>query len=440
MRNWAHAWWYHLFWYCATPLIAAYLLWRGRKQMEYRQHWGERWGFYTIKTVQPLIWVHAVSVGETQAAQPLVEALLAAYPNHRILLTHMTPTGRATGERLFGDRVLRCYLAYDYPCAAARFLKHFQPVLGILLETEIWPNLLRQAQQQGVPMALVNARLSEKSARKAQRWGSLMRSALGSLRLIAAQTPADAQRLQALGAPAVVVTGNLKFDVAPDESLRQLGLQWRSAIDAGDGENTRQPRPVVLAASTREGEEALILEKLPALAADALLVLVPRHPQRFEQVAQFLLQQNIPFARRSQWQPGQAIPASVRVWLGDSMGEMPAYCSVCDAAFIGGSLLPLGGQNLIEACAIGKPVLIGPHTFNFAQASEQAITAGAARRVDDATMLMTLANRILQQPEKQEAMASAALAFSQQHRGATQRTMEGLAGLLVDNEGMAGDQ
>ncbi|TAK90609.1 MAG: 3-deoxy-D-manno-octulosonic acid transferase [Burkholderiaceae bacterium] len=424
MKYWVRAWWYDLLWYVATPFIAAYLLWRGRKQKEYLQHWRERWGFYSIVVERPLIWVHAVSVGETQAAQPLIEALLQAYPEHRILLTHMTPTGRATGERLFGDRVQRAYLAYDYPCATARFFKHFQPVLGIVLETEIWPNLLRQAQKHRVPMALVNARLSEKSARKAARWGGLMQEALRSLRLIAAQTPADAQRLYALGAQDVVVTGNLKFDVAPDEALRALGQQWRAAIDA------QQTRPVVLAASTREGEEALILEKLPALAADALLVLVPRHPQRFEEVAQLLQQQGIPFARRSQWQPGQAIPASVRVWLGDSMGEMTAYCSVCDAAFIGGSLLPLGGQNLIEACAVGKPILLGPHTFNFAQASEQAITAGAARRVDDATMMMTFANRILQHPAKQESMASAALVFSRQHRGATQRTLAQLKNLL----------
>lgn len=421
-------WGYNAIWYCASPLIAVYLLARSRRQPEYRQHWGERWGFYQPTTRAPLIWVHAVSVGETQAAQPLVDALLHAYPQHHILLTHMTPTGRATGARLFGDRserVTQVYLPYDYPCATARFFKYFKPALGILLETEIWPNLLRQAQRQNIPVALVNARLSEKSAHKASRWKKLMPQvmyeALQSLRLIAAQTAADAERLQALGALQVAVTGNLKFDVQPAPALAAQGAHWRTVLDV---------KTVLLAASTREGEEPLLLEKLPQLDSHALLVIVPRHPQRFEEVAQLLTQRGIPFQRRSQWDGQSALAQNTRVLLGDSMGEMPAYYAACDVAFIGGSLVPLGGQNLIEACALGKPVLIGPHTFNFAQASEQAIAAGAAHRVEDAAMLMSVANRILQQTEQQRDMARAALQFSQQHRGATQRTVQLLASFL----------
>lgn len=425
-------WLYNALWYLASPLIAGYLLVRSRKQPEYRQHWGERWGFYTHATRRmhaPLIWVHAVSVGETQAAQPLIEALLHTYPTCQILLTYMTPTGRATGARVFGqrfdERVVQAYLAYDYPGATARFFKYFKPDLGIVLETEIWPNLLQQAQRKKIPVALVNARLSEKSARKAERWKNLMpqvmHEALQSLQLIAAQTPADAERLKILGATQVEVTGNMKFDVQPDQTLSQLGAQWRAASGAAS---------VLLAASTREGEEALILDQLAQLDASTLLVLVPRHPQRFEEVAQLLLQRNIPFQRRSQWDGKSRLTENTRVLLGDSMGEMPAYYAFCDVAFVGGSLVPLGGQNLIEACALGKPVLIGPHTFNFTQASEQAVIANAARRVEDAAMLMAQANRILQSPQKQHSMASAALQFSQQHRGATQRTLQLLIPLL----------
>lgn len=418
---------YSLLWYLATPFIALYLLWRSRKQVEYRQHWSERWGFYTLKYQQPLIWVHAVSVGETQAAQPFIELLLTKYPHYQILLTHMTPTGRAAGARLFGKRVLQCYLAYDYRCASARFFQHFKPVIGIILETEVWPNLISQGQKQGIPIVLVNARLSEKSARQAQRYANLMRITFQKLKMIAAQTTDDAARLCKFTDINIVVTGNMKFDVTPNAQQRMQGLQWYKLFK---GESIEQQRPIFLAASTREGEEALLLDEIAFLDKPTLCVIVPRHPQRFEEIAQLLKQRDIAFIRRSQWDQQSAIPAEIAVLLGDSMGEMPAYYAACDLAFIGGSLVPVGGQNLIEACALGKPVLIGPYTFNFSQASREAVNQGAAKRIQNPQELIIQVNQLFQQPAELQMMATAAFQYSAQHRGATQKTLQILRPLL----------
>jgi 3-deoxy-D-manno-octulosonic-acid transferase len=402
---------YTLLLYLLLPYILFHLLWRSRRQPEYRRHVGERFGFYRGKPSTPLIWLHAVSVGETRAAVPLVAQLLAHYPKHRILLTHMTPTGRETGRLLFGDSVLQCYLPYDFPFAAQRFLRHFKPEIGLLMETEIWFNLVQACKKTGVPLLLVNARMSEKSARKYGRFRTLSRDSLQSLAAIAAQTETDARRLTELGAPAVRITGNLKFDVAVPQSAIDLGENLRRRFGA--------VRPVFLAASTREGEEALIMEALARIVIpDLLVVIVPRHPQRFDQVAALLAQRGILFQRRSE---GQPVAPETQVLLGDSMGEMFAYYAACDIAFIGGSLLPLGGQNLIEAAAKGKPVLIGPHTFNFAEVSELAIQAGAALRVANAEELMLSAGDLLKAPEKIKAMSAAALAFADRHRGATER-------------------
>jgi 3-deoxy-D-manno-octulosonic-acid transferase len=402
---------YTLLLYLLLPYILFHLLWRSRRQPEYRRHVGERFGFYRGKPSTPLIWLHAVSVGETRAAVPLVAQLLAHYPKHRILLTHMTPTGRETGRLLFGDSVLQCYLPYDFPFAAQRFLRHFKPEIGLLMETEIWFNLVQACKKTGVPLLLVNARMSEKSARKYGRFRTLSRDSLQSLAAIAAQTETDARRLTELGAPAVRITGNLKFDVAVPQSAIDLGENLRRRFGAA--------RPVFLAASTREGEEALIMEALARIVIpDLLVVIVPRHPQRFDQVAALLAQRGILFQRRSE---GQPVAPETQVLLGDSMGEMFAYYAACDIAFIGGSLLPLGGQNLIEAAAKGKPVLIGPHTFNFAEVSELAIQAGAALRVANAEELMLSVGDLLKAPEKIKAMSAAALAFADRHRGATER-------------------
>jgi 3-deoxy-D-manno-octulosonic-acid transferase len=395
------------------PVALARLLWRGRREPGYREHIGERLGRYDDETTpEPLIWLHAVSVGETRAAEPLVRALGARCPTHRILLTHMTPTGRRTGESLFRDGVLRAYLPYDYPGAVRRFLDHYRPRLGILLETEVWPNLVHACAARGVPLFLANARLSEKSLHGYLRVPGLARETFSRFSAIAAQTREDADRLRLLGARHVDVTGNLKFDVQPSGSQIELGESWRRGFGG---------RPVLLAASTREGEEALLLDAMARLPSEVLLVIVPRHPQRFGEVAALLENRNITHQRRSANQP---ISSATRVLLGDSMGEMFAYHACCDAAFIGGSLRPFGAQNLIEACAVGKAVLIGPSTYNFAEAAERAIAAGAALAVGDAQDLMSKAADLLADRGRLERMSRAGLEFTREHRGATGRVLK----------------
>lgn len=414
---------YTLLLWLLLPLILLRLLWRARLQPGYRQHLAERFGFYPglADNGKPIIWLHAVSVGETRAAEPLINALQQRYPDHQILLTHMTPTGRTTGEDLFGDRVQRVYLPYDYPFAVRRFLRHFQPRLGLLLETELWPNLIAGCKAANLPLLLVNARLSEKSARQYAHIPSLSQESLQGLAAVAAQTEADAERLAAIGATNPAVVGNLKFDIPPPAAMLERGQELRRQF----GED----RPIFLAASTRDGEEALLLEALHASDdTDFLTVIVPRHPQRFDEVAALLFKQGIPFQRRSENRP---VPSDIRVVLGDSMGEMFAYYAACDVAFIGGSLMPYGGQNLIEACAVGVPVLIGPHTFNFTQASELAVKDGAALRVGSKEELVSTAVALLQNPERRAAMAKAGKTFAGKHQGATRRIIELLAPFLA---------
>lgn len=402
---------YSLCFFLALPLIWLRLLWRARRQPDYLHHLGERHGFFPPRPDGPLIWVHAVSVGETRAIQPLVEALLDRYPDSRILLTGMTPTGRATGRDIYGERVFQCYLPYDLPFTVDRFFRHFSPRFGVLMETEVWPNLLAAARRHAVPVLLANARLSARSARGYQRFAPLARPAFAALSGVAAQTATDAGRLQALGAAPVEICGNLKFDVAPAADKLALGRAWRATI----GE-----RPVWLAASTREGEEALLLAAWrQALPTGALLILVPRHPQRFDEVADLCRTAGFAIERRSYGLPQK----DTEIWLGDSMGEMAAYYAAADLAFIGGSLLPLGGQNLIEAAACGCPVLIGPHTFNFAQATDDALAAGAARRVGSAEALVGAVRQLLQAADERAAMQGAAQAFAAAHRGATARML-----------------
>ncbi|HYC42489.1 MAG TPA: lipid IV(A) 3-deoxy-D-manno-octulosonic acid transferase [Noviherbaspirillum sp.] len=407
---------YSFAWWLALPLVLGRLWWRGRKEPGYRQHMAERFGFYSARPGQKMLWVHAVSVGETRAAEPLVDALLREYPDHAILLTHMTPTGRATGKSLFqkhGDRLMQCYLPYDTGFMVGRFLKHFTPRICILMETEVWPNLIAQCVKHRVPVALVNARLSERSLAKAHRLSALMGEAAKGFSCVAAQTEADAERLRRFGAPNVSVTGSIKFDVTPPAQALATGEALRKMMES---------KPVLLCASTREGEEDLILDALDGSGLDnALVVIVPRHPQRFDEVAAKIAVRGLPMQRRSVLDA--ALPDGIRVLLGDSMGEMFAYYTACDLAFIGGSLLPLGGQNLIEACAVGKPVLIGPHTFNFSVVSEEAIAAGAASRVETASDMLRVASNLLANKDECERMGERALAFARQHRGATARTI-----------------
>ncbi len=405
-------------WIVATPFALARLAWRSRRQRGYLDRLGERFGIYAPAGSAPRIWIHAVSVGETRAAAPIVEALARRFPDHRILLTHMTPTGRETGESLFGDRVEQAWLPYDLRFAVRRFLAHWRPRFGVILETELWPRLLEECAHEGVPVVLANGRLSERSARRYARIPSLARWAFANLAGVAAQTEADARRFRALGAREVAVTGNVKFDMDVPAGMLERGREFRGRFGTA--------RPVWVAGSTREGEEALLLDALARLegAPHALLVVVPRHPQRFEEVSRLAAAHGFAVARRSD---ERAVDAGVRVVVGDSMGEMLAYYAAADVVIMGGSLLAYGSQNLIEACALGRPVIVGPHTYNFEEASEGAIAAGAALRVPDAEAALRTAAALSSDDARRREMGEKARDFVAAHRGAVQRLVEWLA-------------
>lgn len=407
--------------YCLLPWLAGKLALRCIKQAAYRRHWQERFGFYTRPCQSGVIWLHCVSVGETRAAAPLISALLEAYPQHSLLLTHSSPSGWATSEQLFGDRVQRAYLPYDLPFAVQRFLKQFNPRLGVLLETEIWFNLLAACQHRQIPMLLANARLSEKSAAGYAKLGKLARDGIRSLDLIAAQTNQDALRFQQLGASHLTTLGNLKFDVAIPSDAQSQGLHLRGLFGSA--------RPVFLAASTRDGEEALILEALAqATIPDLLSVIVPRHPQRFGQVEALLKKRGLAYEKRSAL--NQPVARHTQVILGDSMGELFSYYASADVCLIGGSLLPYGGQNLIEAMCLGKPVLLGKHTYNFADAANKAVATCAAWRVTNPEEIAQALQALLSQPDQRLAMGAQGLALCQASRGATQKTLKLVADAL----------
>jgi 3-deoxy-D-manno-octulosonic-acid transferase len=402
-----------------TPAYLARLWWRGRAEPLYRHAIGERLGRYDDAARGDWIWVHAVSLGETHASAALIDALRAERPGMRLLLTHGTATGREAGNSLLREGDVQAWLPYDTSGNAKRFFKAFHPAVGVLLETELWPNLLNAAARRGVPMVLANARLSEKSRRQGERLDIVMRPAVANLALVLAQTQADAERLRERGAPRVEVCGNLKYDMSPDAAQLERGKAWSAA----------SARPVVLAASTREGEEGALLAAWRAqVQADAQanattprLLIVPRHPQRFDEVAALVDQAGLTLARRSAWAdepPADALGADV--WLGDSMGEMALYYSLADVALLGGSFAPLGGQNLIEAAACGTPVVMGPYTFNFAEAAERSIAAGAALRVADIDEAVREAIALIP-PQAHQPMAQRALAFAAEHRGAAGR-------------------
>lgn len=417
---------YHLLLYVVLPFVPLKLWWRGIKQPAYRQYWAERFGFYRFKSVKSVIWLHCVSVGETRAAEPLIHALMLQYPNHQILLSHTTPTGREASEQLFADRVMRVYLPYDLPFAVSRFLTHFQPKIGLLMETELWFNLIASCKKRDIPLLLLNARLSERSARGYKKLGLLVSNGLQSLSAIAAQTADDAARLKSLSAQNVHILGNLKFDVKPPGGAYEKGLQLRQLFNADDN------RLVFVAASTREGEEALILKVVKdlkiLLALKMLTVIVPRHPQRFDEVETLIKQTGLNCQRRSQL--SAPIDANVDVILGDSMGELFSYYVACDFTFVGGSLLEFGGQNLIEAATMGKPILIGQHTYNFAEASQKAIAAGAAIQVKNVEELRINIQNLSNSPQQRQKMQQASLEFSQASAGATLKTLQLIATYL----------
>ena len=397
-----------------TPLYLLRLWVRGRAEPLYRVALGQRLGFYADAPSSGCLWIHAVSLGETRAAAPLIAALRAAEPGLRMLLTHSTATGRAAAQELLADGDQLSWLPYDTPGAVGRFLRHFRPRIGVLMETEIWPGLMLGAARTGVPMLLANARLSERSERRGRRFSILLHAAAARLTAAFAQTEQDAQRLRASGVVEVQVCGNLKFDLQPDAPLLARGRAWREALQ----------RPVLLLAVSREGEEALLLDAWRDLPAppQALLLIVPRHPQRFDEVAGRVAQAGLSLKRRSQWAETPS-PAALQaqVWLGDSMREMSLYYGLADVALLGGSFAPLGGQNLIQAAACACPVLMGPNTFNFAEASELAEQAGAARRVADMATALAEGLALIADRPRQQQMAARAQAFAAQHRGAAQR-------------------
>ena len=387
----------------ALPFIFARLWWRGRREPLYRRRIGERFGYYRDSASgKSLLWVHAVSVGEARASAALVRALAGRHPGHELLLTCMTAAGRDALKELHGASAGIAWLPYDYPGAVRRFLEHHRPSLAVLMETEIWPNLILACGEFGVPVLLANARMSEKSAQGYRRWSGLTRPAFAALAIACAQSNEDAARLRALGVRRVEATGNVKFDATPDEAKRREGHAWRG----------RLARPVLLFASTREGEEKALLQAMPAWDGRLLVVVVPRHPRRFDEVA--ALSQS----RRS---TGQQPGPRDRVYLGDTMGEMDFYYAAADIAVIGGSFAPLGGQNLIEACAAGVPVVLGPSMFNFAEATRLAVQAGAALQAADAADAIRAALSLLENPEECKKMGLAGKAFCDAHRGATQK-------------------
>jgi 3-deoxy-D-manno-octulosonic-acid transferase len=452
----------------AQPLLKRKLLRRSEMEPGYGQCIEERFGHYAQPVSAhggPTVWLHAVSLGETRAAAVLVTALRQQLPQMRLLLTHGTATGRAEGLKLLQEGDLQAWQPWDMPGAVQRFLNHFKPDLGILMETEVWPNLVHGCQRLGVPLVLVNARLSDKSLRQAQRLAWLARPAFAALTAVWAQTPQDAQRLQSLGASVQGVLGNLKFDAEPNTDQLALGQQWRA----------QTARPVVMFASSREGEEQALLEILghatrqdtepKAVIASAARqsmrsepvdyraalamtkpgemtnpsqvqwLIVPRHPQRFDAVATLIESHGFTVQRRSNW--GQGGPAAVAdekpvIWLGDSLGEMALYYGLADVALLGGSFEPLGGQNLIEAAACACPVVMGPHTFNFLEAAEQALAAGAAQRAANLSQAVAMATALAFGHGSLQIARQAAKNFAQLHQGSAVRLTSELVQFLAD--------
>jgi 3-deoxy-D-manno-octulosonic-acid transferase len=429
---------YSLLMWLAQPFMRRKLARRTRQEPGYGEASDERFGRY----IQPqeekseLLWLHAVSLGETRTAAILIKALREQYPALRILLTHGTATGRAEGAGLLRAGDVQVWQPWDSKGAVERFFNHFKPRIGLLMETEIWPNVVAGAQARAVPLVLVNARLSEKSLQQALALAPLAYPAYGALSAVYAQTDDDAKRFRQLGVEVAGVFGNLKFDATPDAGQQSKGKAWRQALG----------KPVLMFASSREGEEADFYAQISAIAqhirvrkamnlvADSVMphiLVVPRHPQRFDEVAALAEKHGLRVSRRSTWLAGPALneeAMSADIWLGDTLGDMALYYSLADAALLGGSFAKLGGQNLIEAAACGCPVIMGPHTFNFAEAAQNAEAAGAARRVADIAEGVQAALDLVQNQTAQSAASSIGLAFAARNRGATIKTLDALRG------------
>ncbi|HHU93871.1 MAG TPA: 3-deoxy-D-manno-octulosonic acid transferase [Alcaligenaceae bacterium] len=427
-----------------SPVLLAWMSLRARKSGGNWQVFSPlRFGYYgkAKAPAGPFILVHAVSLGEMRAAQPLVQALLA--DGHKVLLTHLTYTGYAEGQRAFNQAIadgqlIQQWLPYDFPGAAKRFYAHYQPKLIAVIEREVWPNLLHQARRADIPVLLVSARFSERSLRKAVRMGALMRTAYSRFTAIYAQTFQDAQRLERAGGRAVRVSGNFKFDVQLPADQIERGKQFAAGLG----------RKIVVIASTREGEDQQFIDAIGRYIKreqqqdlDAqqrtLFYLIPRHPQRFESAAVLLEAEGLNVVRRSKLiQSGDCTSSSLAccknadVLLGDSLGEMPWYYAQAQVAIVGGSFAPLGGQNFIEACALGVPVIVGPHTRNFEQAVTDALHEGAAVRAANAEAAVKQAMQLLEDGGQRQRMADAGLHWVQKHSGSVQRVMTGINEVL----------
>ncbi|MCC5811229.1 MAG: lipid IV(A) 3-deoxy-D-manno-octulosonic acid transferase [Ectothiorhodospiraceae bacterium] len=420
--------------YLLTPLLPLYLLWRGIREPAYRKRWAERFGHVPSDVPSDCLWVHAASVGEVQAAARFIRALQQTYPRIPVLVTTMTPTGAAQLDRLLGQRVHHCYLPFDLPHAVWLFLRRVRPRLGLIVEMEFWPNLYHGLRRRGIPFMVVNARLSHQSAQAYRRFGRFMEGVLRCPARIAVQTSDDALRLLELGAPGerVVVTGSLKFDQEMAASAREQGELLRQQLSSS--------RPVWIAASTREGEEELVLEAHQLVLEQvprALLILVPRHPDRFARVDALCREAGHAVARRSRHEPCE--PAH-SVYLGDTMGELPVLYAASDVAFVGGSLVPMGAHNVLEPAALGLPVLVGPHTFNFAQITRQLVDADACAQVAAPTLLADAVIELLEDPERRSRMGRNGLRLVEANRGATGRVMQEVALLLPAPRGDSPDQ
>ncbi len=406
----------------ALPLASLYLMWRSRRQPEYRQFWDERfaWSSFPLKTNRPRVWIHAVSVGETNAAKPLLQAILKQWPECDVLLTHMTPTGRAAGKALVElapERIVQTYLPYDAPYAVRKFFRQTRPTLGIIMETEVWPNLMQEAQRLGIPMVLANARESEKSQAQAARVIDLMRPAFESFEVILAQSEEDKARFESLGARRILVCGSVKFDIQPNLSQVAAARDWKSRLS----------RPVALIASTRAGEElqfARALKENEALRKRVLTVIVPRHPERFDTVHGLISGCGLKVVRRSAIRDAGEIPADCDVLLGDSMGEMSFYCALSNMVAMGGSFEPFGCQNVIEPALAGSPVVVGPSTFNFDKIVRDGKAAGAMLQVDTPADALQCFSHWLDNPVEHVKASEAALTFAHEYAGATERMME----------------
>jgi len=417
---------YTLLFHLGLPLVALRLYLRARKAPAYGQRIAERFACKLAPMRQGGIWVHAVSVGESIAAAPMIRALLKTYPDLHVTLTCMTPTGSERIRAMFADepRIQHCYLPYDLPWAAGRFLDHVRPRLGIIMETELWPNHIHQCAKRGIPVALANARLSERSARGYARFSGLTRPMLAEMSLIAVQTETEAERFRRLGArpECVQVTGSIKFDLKIDEHLQPRAAALREQWRAGQ-------RPVWIAASTHDGEDTLILEahrQLLQVHGDALLILVPRHPERFEAVHALCRDQFITVRRSS----GAPVDDRTGVLLGDTMGELLFLYALADIAFVGGSLVATGGHNPLEPAALALPVIMGPHVFNFLEISAMLREAGALQQVDDAEGLAGAVRRLIELPQDARRMGQAAKAVMQANQGALERLLAALGQLM----------